>query len=137
MANTIDMQDMRYLNLFEKISKVRTRHCLKYNNALVFCVPEHLMAKAIGEKGKNVRKLQGILNKNVKVVSLPEGVGDAEEFIESIVNPITFRNLDVNEDEIVVSAGRNKAALIGRDKRRLHEMQKIIKNFFDKDYKIA
>jgi hypothetical protein len=31
---------------------------------------------------------------------------------------------------------QNKAALIGRDKRRLLEMQKIIKDFFSRDFRI-
>ena len=31
MVKTIDMQEMRYLNLFEQITRVRTRFCFKYN----------------------------------------------------------------------------------------------------------
>ncbi len=137
MVNTIDMQDLRYLNLFEKITRVRTRHCIKYNNALIFCVPEKLMAKAIGENGKNVKKMQGILNRNIKIVPIPDGIEDAEKFIESIVSPITIKNVEVNENEIVVSGGKNKAVLIGRNKRRLNEMQKILESFFKKDYRVA
>lgn len=137
MENTIDMKDLRYLNLFEKISRVSTRHCIKYNNALIFCVPEKLMAKAIGEKGKNVKKMQSILHKNIKVIPLPDGEEGAGKFIEAVVSPITIKNVDVGEDMIVVNAGKNKAALIGRNKRRMLEMQKIVKGFFDKEYKVA
>ena len=61
MVNTIDMQDMRHLNLFNQISRVRTRFCFKYNNTLIFCVPYLMLQKAIGENGteKKLKKKQG------------------------------------------------------------------------------
>jgi len=70
---TIDMQDMRYLNLFGKITQVTTRHCLKYNNMLIFCVPKSMVSKSIGEGGKNIRKMNEILRKRIKVVAEPTG----------------------------------------------------------------
>ena len=41
---TIDMQDMRYLNLFGRITQVQTRLCFQYNNFIVFCVPKGLVS---------------------------------------------------------------------------------------------
>lgn len=137
MASTIDMQDMRYLNLFERIMKIRTRYCFKYNENIVFCVPRQLVSKAIGEGGRNIRKMSEILGKRIKVVAAPEGIRDAERFIQAIVNPVTFKNLELRDDEFVLNAGEGKAALIGRNKRRLLEMQKIVKDFFGKEFRIA
>ena len=137
MVSTIDMQDMRYLNLFEKIMKVRTRFCFKYNEGIVFCVPRQLVSKAIGEGGRNIRKMSEILGKRIKVVAAPEGLHDAEGFIRAVVSPTTFKSLEVKDNEIIVNGGDNKAALIGRNKRRLQEMQKIVKDFFGKEFRIA
>jgi len=137
MASTIDMQDMRYLNLFERIMKIRTRYCFKYNENIVFCVPRQLVSKAIGEGGRNIRKMSEILGKRIKVVAAPEGIRDAERFIQAIVNPVTFKNLELRDYEFVLNAGEGKAALIGRNKRRLLEMQKIVKDFFGKEFRIA
>ena len=137
MVNTIDMQEMRYLNLFERIMKVRTRFCLRYNEALVFCVPRPLISKAIGEGGRNIKKLNYILGKRIKIVASPQGIHDAEYFIRAIVNPIVFRNLEIRDNEVIVSAGASKAALIGRNKRRFLEMQKIVKGFFGKEFRIV
>ena len=137
MVNTIDMQEMRYLNLFERIMKVRTRFCFRYNEALVFCVPRPLISKAIGEGGRNIKKLNYILGKRIKIVASPQGIRDVEYFIRAIVNPIVFRNLEIRDNEVIVSAGINKAALIGRNKRRLLEMQKIVKGFFGKEFRIV
>lgn len=138
MVNTIDMQDLRYLNLFSKITRINTRFCFKYNEAIIFCVPKSLVSKAIGENGKNVRKIHEILGKRVKVIAKPRGIQDIKSFIESIVAPVKFKDLEIKDNEIILSAGsQNKAALIGRNKRRFLEMQKIIKDFFGKEFRIV
>ncbi len=54
MVNIIDMQNMRYVNLFEKITGIRTRFCFEYNNFLIICVPQPMISKAIGELGIEV-----------------------------------------------------------------------------------
>lgn len=135
---TIDMQDMRYLNLFGKITQVRTRFCFKYNNLIVFCVPGSLVSRAIGENGKNIKRINEILGKRVKVVSKPEGIHETKKFIEAIVSPVIFKDLEVKDNEIILTAGsQSKAALIGRNRRRLHELQKISKDYFGKELKIV
>ena len=137
MVNTLDMQDLMYLNLFEKIMKVRTRFCLRYNEALFFCVPKPLVSKSIGEGGRNIKKMSYILGKRIRVVAVPQGTQDMEYFIRSIVNPVTFKDVGVKNNEVILSAGASKAALIGRNKKRLQEMQKIVRGFFGKEFRIV
>ena len=91
MVNTIDMQDMRYLNLFESIMKVRTRFCFRYNDAIIFSVPRELVAKSVGENGRNVRKMSEILGKRIRVVAAPRGLQDAGNFIKALISPLTIR----------------------------------------------
>lgn len=137
VSNTIDMQDMRRLNLFSKITKIGTNFCFSYNRIIFFCVPKKLIRKAVGENGKNIKKMSNILGSRIKIIATPNSIEDAKEFIQSIVDPIEIKDFRVEGNEIVVSAGKqNKAALIGRDKRRLEEMKKIVKNYFGKDYRI-
>ncbi len=134
------MQDMRYLNLFGKITRVDTRFCFKYNNILMFGVPKILVARSLGPEGKNIRKMHEILGKRVKVVALPAGQStqDIKIFIQQVVKPVEFKNLEVKEGGVVLTAGsRNKAALIGRNKRRLLEMQKIVRDYFGKEFRIV
>jgi len=135
---TIDMQHMRYLNLFEKITRIRTRYCFKYNEMIMFAIPSNLILRSLGKNGENVKKLRGILRKRIKVVALPHDIEDAKYFIKNVVSPVEFKDLEIKDNEIIVTAGRNsKAALIGRNKRRLHEMQKIVGDFFGKEFKIV
>lgn len=137
MVNTINMQDMRHLNLFRKITKIDTRFCFKYNEAIVFCVPQKLVSRAVGKEGINVKQMSRILRKKIKIVPEPKGIQDAKNFIKVIVNPVTFKDLEIKGDELILTAGsQSKAALIGRNKRRFLEMQGIVKDFFKKEFRI-
>ena len=133
------MQDMRHLNLFNKVTRVSTRFCFQYNNAIIFCVPAGMISRAIGEGGKNIRELSYILGKRVKVVLQPRGIQDVKQFIENIVKPVTFKDLEIGDNEIIINAGgmQSKAMLLGRNKRRLLEMQEIVKDFFGKELRVV
>ncbi len=138
MGSVINMQDMRYLNLFAKITKVNTRFCFRYNDTIIFCVPKYLISKAVGEGGRNVKQIHNILGKKIKIISYPEGLEDLKSFIIEIISPVNFKDLEVKDNEVILTAGnQNKAALIGRGKRRLLEMKKIIKDRFGKEFRIV
>ncbi len=137
MVNTLDMKDLRYLKLFEKVTNLRTHYCFEYNNTIIFCVPKEFVSKAIGPEAKNLRRINEIIKKRVKVIAIPRNSEDIKKFIELVVSPVTFKDLEILEDEIILNAGtQSKAALIGREKRRLIEMQRITKDFFKKNFRI-
>jgi len=140
MMKTINMKDLMYLNLFEKITKVRTRHSFKYNDKIFFCVPKKFLKQAIGEDAKNIKKINKITGKKIRVVPQPNpnNKEDIKEFIKKIISPIEFRDIEVTENEIKITAGRmNKASLIGKNKRRLEEMNKITKDYFNKEFAVV
>ncbi len=137
MVKIIDMQEMRYLNLFESFTGVRTRFCLKYNENIIFCVPKQLVSRALGDGGRNIRRISEILGKRIRVIAAPRGAEDAGNFIKTIISPLTIKSFEIKDNEIVVVAGKNKASLIGRNKRRLFEMQRIVMDFFGRDFRIA
>ncbi len=139
MARTIDMQDLRHLNLFGQVTRISTRFCFSYNGMIFFCVPRSLVSKAVGENGKNVRKINEILGKRIRIIPNPNGIHDANNFIKDVINPVTFKSLDLIGNEIVITSGnmQNKAALMGRHKRRLLELEKIVKDYFSKELRIA
>jgi len=133
MAGVIDMQLMRYINLFSKTTRVQTTKVFTYNNQIVFAVPKAKVSLAIGKGAVNVKRLNEILRKKIKVVTMPavddnDGIG---KFVEETVAPIEFNKIEVKENSVVVTAGRqSKAALIGRNRTREKELADVLKNFF-------
>ncbi len=133
----IDIRTMRYINLLDRVSKVKTRRCFDYNNTIIFAVPARLVSKAIGNNAANVRILQEQLGKRIRIVKEAESLADLERFTRDIIAPVGFKSVELQEDCVVINAGNtNKAALIGRNKRRLDELALIIKDVFDKNLKI-
>jgi transcription antitermination factor NusA-like protein len=138
MDNILDMQDLRYLRLFNKTTNVETRYCFNYNNSVIFFVPKKLVRKAVGDDGKNIKYISNILKRRIKIFPIPNGIEEAKNFIESLISPVQFKEIEITPEEIIISAGmQSKASLIGRDKVRLTEMQKIVKGFFGRDFKVA
>jgi NusA-like KH domain protein len=136
-VNTINMQDMRHLNLFSQITRINTRFCMTYNDTIIFCVPKEFVMRAVGENGRNIKRISEILQKKIRVIPSPRGIQDIRQFIENIVKPVMFKDLEMRGREIILTAGsQSKASLIGRNKRRFFELQKIIKDYFGKELRI-
>ena len=140
MVNTLDMKEIRYINLFGKITNVNTRFCFFYNDFIVFGVPKELMSKAIGKQAVNIRKMSEILGRKIKVVPNPENdsVNEVKNFVAKVVSPVEFKDLEITNEGIILTAGsQSKAALIGRQRRREQELKEIVKDYFKKDLRIV
>ena len=131
MVKILSMQFIRYINLFTRITNIKTNHCFEYNNAIVFAVPRSLVSKAIGANNSNLRTLSEIIRKKIKIVAIPNGIEDIENFVSVITYPVRFKSIEVNEDSAIINANnQSKASLIGRDKRRLEEMKNVLDQYF-------
>jgi len=113
MVKTLDMQFIRYANLFGKVTKIRTNHCFEYNNTVVFAVPKVFVRKAIGINNNNLKRLSEILKKKIKIVAIPNGKEDIENFVSVIINPVKFKAITLRDDYAIINANtQNKASLI-------------------------
>ncbi len=130
---------MRYINLLDRASNVRTKKCFVYNNTIFFAVPKNLVSRAIGPSALNVKKIQENLGRRVRIIAEPENVWDAMRFVKDLVNPNKFKSLEIKDNCFILTAGsnQNKAILIGRDKRRLEELKSIIFDIWGMDLKIV
>ena len=109
----IDLTTIRYINLLDKISNVKTSKCFSYNNAVMFAVPKRFFSKAIGLNAANAKKIQEKIGKRVKIVKEAEGIDDAERFVREIVAPVGFKSLEIKDGVVTINAGiQSKAALI-------------------------
>lgn len=133
------MQTMRYINLLDKASHVKTQKCFAYNNTIFFAVPHELVSKAIGPAAVNVKRMQENLGRKIRIISEPRGILDIRRFLEDVVAPHTFKSLEMRNGEVIITAGNNqtKAILIGRNRRRYEELQQIIRDIFLMELKIV
>ena len=132
------MQTMRYINLLDKASHVKTRKCFLYNNIIIFAVPRAFMSQAIGPDATHIRFIQEQIGKRIRIIEEVWGVEDSEKFIAAIVAPVTFKSLEIKDNMLILTAGsQSKAALIGRNRRREDELRQISKDTFDLDLKIV
>ena len=131
------MQTMRYINLLDRTSGVKTTKCFVYNNAIIFAVPRALLSRAIGSQAFNIRNIQEQIGKKIRIIEEASGVGNMKKFIEDVVAPVSFKSVEVKDRIILLTAGsQSKAALIGRNRRRLDELQKIVKDTYNLDLRI-
>ena len=127
----LDMKFIRYANLFYKITKIRCGHCFEYNNSILFAVPRNFVMRAIGRDNINLERLSGVIGKRIKIVAIPNGKEDVQGFVSIITKPVRFNGIELKGDEAIISAGiESKAALIGRGKIRLNEMENILGQYF-------
>ena len=131
MIKVLDMQFIRYVNLFNRFTGLRCSHCFEYNNTIIFAVAKIFVMKAIGSNNKNLEDLNRIIGKRIKIVAIPRGKEDIENFVSMIIRPLRFRAIEIKNDEIIISADlQNKASLIGKGKLRLAEMENILDQYF-------
>ncbi len=135
---TIDMQTMRYINLLDKASHVKTRKCFLYNNTIIFAVPRVFMSQAIGPDAAHIRFIQEQIGKRIRIIEEARGIEDSEKFIAAVVAPVTFKSLEIKDNMFILTAGsQSKAALIGRNRRREDELRQISKDTFALDLRIV
>jgi len=134
----INMQTMRYINLLDRVSHVKTNRCFVYNNIIIFAVPRMMMPQALGQNLSNIREIQGQLGKRVRIIEEARGIESVKKFIQDIVYPAKFKSLEIRDNELAITAGgkQNKAILLGRDKARLAELEQIVKDNFGLDLRI-
>ncbi|MFA5857319.1 MAG: hypothetical protein WC867_08205 [Candidatus Pacearchaeota archaeon] len=131
MVKVLDMRFIRYANLFNNVTNIRTKHCFEYNNTIIFVVPRSLVSKAIGDNNRNIDRLGSIIGKKIKIVAIPQGKEDLEGFVSIITRPIRFKGIEVKDNEVIINANtQSKASLIGKGKLRLEEMENILEQYF-------
>jgi len=139
ITKKFDMQFIRYMNLFGRVTRVIASHCFAYNNMLVFVVPREFVQQAIGRNNSNLKTLSNILGKRIRVVSKPDGLKDLKNFVSTIVSPIEFDKVEIVEspetrikDAVITTSNReSKAMLIGRDRARESELKAILEQYFE------
>lgn len=133
---TYNTETIGYINVFESITKTMVKYCFLQNGDLIFIVNEGDAGKAIGRYGNNIQQISRMINKRIKVLEFNK---DVIKFIGNLIYPINGNVYKSEENTISIQAKdtRDKAILIGRDRKNLKNLQNIVSKYFDVIIKIV
>jgi N utilization substance protein A len=125
---TLDQNTIRYISVFEKITKTRVRDCIETPDKLVFIVARGQIGAAIGKKGENVKRLHELFKKNLDVIEYSD---DPEKFLKNIFHNYKIKNVEIekrgNKVHAIVSVeSKDKGKIIGKDGRNLKLARDIL-----------
>lgn len=126
-----DLNLMKFMSFFESLTNTKLKDCFIDNNSLlVFVVEENQIAKAIGKKGVNVKRIKEKLNRKIKIVEFNPHL---ETFVANLINPLKAKEIKIN-DKVITIVGpdtKTKGLLIGRSGQNLRNYEEIVKRYFD------
>lgn len=124
-----------YINLFENLTRARVKDCYQGSEALIFIVQEGEAGKAIGKGGENIKRLNHLLKKRVKVV---EFSSDPVKFVSNLILPIKAE-IHLEDEKTILITGQGakfKQAVLGPERKNLKELQTIVSNYFSVELKV-
>tara|TARA_Y100000034_G_scaffold128526_1_gene183325 strand:+ start:998 stop:1408 length:411 start_codon:yes stop_codon:yes gene_type:complete len=131
MKIVYDSRLMQYISLFESLTKVKVKDSYLKDKGIVFIVERGGLFKAIGKNGANIKKIENMLNKRIKVVEFDESV---EKFVINLVKPVEVEVSLIDQNvEIKPKEARTKGLLIGREGKNLKELKDIISRHYKID----
>ena len=125
---------MRIMSLFESLTKTPLKDCfVDKNDCLRFVVEEVYLSKAIGRKAQNIKKLQSLLNRKIKIVGFNPII---QKFVKNLVYPLELKGVQEQGGVVTVSGAdtHTRAHLIGKNRQNLKNYLGIIQRYF-KDVK--
>jgi len=119
---------LRYISLFQNITRCNIVDCLDANDRLIFVVKKGDIARAIGRKGETVAKVRRLLKRDVQVVEFSE---TPEEFIANIFHAYDVKKVEIEDRNGVTHAtvtveATLKGRAIGRDGKNLRLARELI-----------
>ncbi|HHT76258.1 MAG TPA: NusA-like transcription termination signal-binding factor [Methanomassiliicoccaceae archaeon] len=125
---TFTEDTLRYINLFEQVTKTRVKDCMEAEDKLVFVVEPGQANRAVGKGGENVIRLKNQTGKNIQVIEYSD---DAEKFIRNVFYNYNVQNVVIENRGTVVHATvtvdpQVKGRAIGKNGRNLKIARDIV-----------
>lgn len=120
---------MRYLNVFEQVTRVRAKDFFTSETVLFFLTDKGNAKIAIGKQGINVRNLSTSLQRKVKIL---EWTDNAEGLVRAYLYPVIADSVGVNADknvEILFKFAKQRRYLLDNKQENLHELLALVKHF--------
>jgi len=123
-----DIDLMKFISIFETLTRTNVKDCIA-GDPLIFVVNQGDIAKAIGKNASNIRRVEGIIKKSVKVVEFND---DVCEFVRNVIAPLRVAEVSKEENKIMIKDPntKTKGMIIGRDSSNLKKTKDIVSRYF-------
>jgi N utilization substance protein A len=133
MEVTFDTETIHLINIFENLTNVNVKDCIidDSGNVVYFIVQEGKIGLAIGKNGENVKNVEKVLRKNVKIF---EFSSDLLKFVKNLIpsaNEINVKNENGKKIVEVKINKNDKHFVIGRDGKNLKIYREILQRNHD------
>lgn len=123
------MQILQFIELFEKVSRAKTKDCFLFQDKICFMVPKGHLHKALGPNKKNITKLESLTKRRIKIIEYND---DVLQFIVNVLAPLKVVEIK-NEEGIVTITGpdqKTKGLMIGAKAQNLRGYEQIVQKYF-------
>ena len=132
-----DLNLMNYMNLFEKVAKIRPKDCFTTSDNMFFFVERGFAKVAIGRQGVNIRQLESALGKKVKVIEYADKPENLVKNYLFAVRPL-YVKLANSSLEVKFKFARQRRYLLDNQQARLQELLALVRHCWPdiKDIKV-
>ena len=129
MALKLDAELIRYISLFEKITRSKVRDCFYFKDKLVFMVENGEMPKALGKNKGNIFKIENLVKKKIKIM---EYNSEMLKFIVNLFAPLKVQNINEEEGVVTITGPdtKTKGLMIGAQAQNLRAYESVAKQYF-------
>lgn len=136
-SRVYDQNLIKTIALFESISGAKVHDCVQEHlqdakgefDLCLFIIEPGDMGRAIGPKGANVRRIEELLKKRIKLV---EWNPDAQQFLQNLIVPAKIGHMEMQDKMIIVSPldMQSRGIIIGRGASNLRFFESVMKRHF-------
>ncbi|MCJ7517035.1 MAG: NusA-like transcription termination signal-binding factor [Methanomassiliicoccales archaeon] len=125
---TFTEETLRYISLFENVTRTHVKDCLETEDKLVFVVDPGQANRAVGKGGENVIRMKNTTGKNIQVIEYSD---EPEEFIRNVFYSYNVQGVAIENRGNIVHATvtvdpKVKGRAIGKNGRNLKIARDIV-----------
>ncbi len=131
----LNKETIEKLNFFENLTKAKVKEIIEKEDKNVFIVDEGDLNKALGIKGKNIKMIENLTHKRIRIVEFSK---DPLRFIKNFIYPVKPLNIELKDNLIEIKAEdrKSKGLLIGREGKNLEELNNLLKSYYNLQAKV-
>jgi len=121
---------MGVMSLFNKITRVSAKDCFEDKlGLLTFVVDQVLIGKAVGKKATNVKKLEQLLKRKLRIIGY---TSEVKQFLRNVIYPLKVSSIEQADEVLTIKDDdkKTKSLLIGRNAQNLRNTESIVKRYF-------